>query len=84
MRFATSLIALALASWGTSVSAQALDLGHHLLPAGPPSFVIRSFPAAPMSGPLLYQANPLQTCPMPVAHTDTAKQDPNEFDPHKD
>jgi hypothetical protein len=75
MRFSIPLIVMALASWGTSVGAQAIVLGHPPLAAGGPSFVIRSFKAASMSRPHLNVATPLQTCPMPVVHTDSAQQD---------
>jgi len=95
MRFATPLIAIGIAFWGTTIRAQAIGIPHPSVPAGQPSFHIQSFGSRPMSGLLL---RPVQgpslsvasgslfepvmlsakvyTCPMPVAHTDSAKEDP--------
>jgi hypothetical protein len=82
---------MACASWGESISAQALTLGRGPSLQGQPSFQIRGF-NAPSIFPLLvrkassqrlkvaamsvYLGTPLYTCPMPVAHTDSAKDDP--------
>jgi len=79
MRSATSLIAMALATWGASVRAQAIGRAPPPFPAWQPSFHIRSFSSASMSGPLFHPGTlpaTVHTCPMPVAHTDSAKQDP--------
>ena len=90
MRFATFLVAIALASWGTSIRAQAIGFGHPSLLSGP-SFHIPS--SAPIGGPLLLSlqggsfgsapksqlgvhARPSMTCPMPVVHGDSGKGDP--------
>ena len=95
MRFATPLIAIGLAFWGTNVGAQAIGIPHPSVPAGQPSFHVQSFGSTPMSGlvlqplhgwtvtsaseSLLASVSPpasVCTCPMPVAHTDSAKEDP--------
>src|SRR5437867_6962598 len=90
MRLAAPVMAIGLALWGTNVRAQATPLPHPSLPAGQPSFRIQSFGSTPMSRSLLpprqvpslssaarSQFEPVRhvdTCPMPVAHTDTAKE----------
>ena len=92
MRFATPLIATTLALWDGSVRAQAPVLGRPPFLGGQPSFAIRfgaapisgllaqragipSFSLPRRSAPLSYPTA-VYTCPMPVAHTDSANQDP--------
>ncbi|SRR6266480_5310856 len=78
MRFATFLVAIALASWGTSIRAQAIGFGHPSLPSGGPlllSLQGGSFGSAPKSQ-LGVHARPSMTCPMPVVHGDSGKGDP--------
>src|SRR6267142_1328338 len=88
MRFATSFIVLmAAASWGVSVSAQATTFGRRPAPPGQLAFhfpgfnssisalrvktvALHGIDVASTSGPVIY------TCPMPVAHTDAANEDP--------
>ena len=92
MRLAAPVMAIGLALWGTNVRAQTIPIPHPSRPAGQPSFRIQGFGSTPMSRSLLppgqvpslssaarSQFEPVRhvdTCPMPVAHTDTAKEDP--------
>ena len=82
---------VASAFWADSVRAQALTFDRPPSLQGQPSFQIRGFNASSIF-PLLvrkasaqrlkvaamsvYLGTPLYTCPMPVAHTDSAKDDP--------
>ena len=88
MRFATSFIVLIAAGcWGVSVSAQGITFGRR---SSPPNQLALHFPGfnASIAALRLKQAvgggigvasrsEPVVfTCPMPVAHTDAAKEDP--------
>ena len=79
MRYAIPLIATALAVSGPGVRAQTIIRPHPLLLAATPSFQARVFKAGPMSG-APFRVDTLSesthTCPMPVARTDSAKEDP--------
>src|SRR5205809_349308 len=94
MRFATSFIVfMAAASWGLSVSAQAITFGRRPSPPGQLAFhfpgvnssisalrvkgvALQGIDVASTPGPVVFLGTHLYTCPMPVAHTDSAKEDP--------
>jgi hypothetical protein len=89
MRLATPLIAIGLAFSGTTARAQAVAVPHLSAPSGQPSFHVPMdlLPLRPTKGTSLRDISepafePIKpwadvyTCPMPVAHTDTAKEDP--------
>ena len=94
MRFATCFLVLtAAASWGVSVSAQAITFGRR---PSPPAQLASHFPGfdtsisalrihkvarqgidvASTSDSVVFLGTHLYTCPMPVAHTGAAKEDP--------
>jgi hypothetical protein len=88
MRFATPLIAIGLAFSGTTARAQAVAPPHPSGPSGQPSFHVPMDlqPLRPAKGPSLKDISEsgfesirllshVYTCPMPVANTDTAKED---------
>ncbi len=93
MRFTPFIVVMAVASWGTTISAQAITFGRRPSPSGQLSFhfpgfnssisALRVKPAgrqgisiASTSEPVIFLGTHLYTCPMPVAHTDSAKEDP--------
>ena len=89
MRLAISLIALGFAFSGTTARAQAVAAPHPSVPSGQPTFHVPTDlpPLLPAKGPSLRDiAEPpfesirpladVYTCPMPVAHTDTSKEEP--------
>ena len=89
MRLATPLIAIGFALSGATARAQAVAVPHPSLPSGQPSFHVPMdlLPLRPAKGPSLRDISEpsfesiqpwadVYTCPMPVAHTDTAKEDP--------
>ena len=89
MRLATPLIAIGFVFSGTTARAQAVAAPHPSVPSGQPSFhvPIDLPPLRPAKGPSLSGISEpafesiklladVYTCPMPVAHTDSAKEDP--------
>lgn len=89
MRLATSLVAIGLAFSGTTAGAQAVAAPHPSVASGQPSFHIPLDlqPLRPAKESSLRDMSERTfesirswadeyTCPMPVAHTDTAKEDP--------
>ena len=87
MRFASRfLVLVAAACWGVSLSAQGIILGRRPSPSAQPSFHIPGFNSSPISAlrvkgaftsePVVFLGTHLYTCPMPVAHTNSANDDP--------
>jgi hypothetical protein len=78
MRRTIPLIAISFAVWGMTLDAQTIIRPHPLL-SGQLSFQRRLFGTVPLPSVALNVdtlAVPGFTCPMPVAHTDSAKEDP--------
>ena len=90
MRLATPLTAIGFAFSGTPARAQAVAVPHPSVSSGQPSFHVPMdllLPLRPAKGPSFRDISDpafesrtpwadAYTCPMPVAHTDTAKEDP--------
>ena len=89
MRLAIPLIALGFAFSGTTARAQAVASPHPSVPSGQPSFRVpmdlpplraaKGPSLSDISGPAFEFINRLAdvyTCPMPVDHPDTSKQEP--------
>jgi hypothetical protein len=71
MRFPTSLVAMTLATWGTSARAQTIIHAHPLFPALKLSFPLPGDSSAPESHPAFVVGKSAgAACPMPVVRGD--------------
>jgi hypothetical protein len=76
MRFGFLFLVLALASGGATLRAQGEPVSHLSFSPVQPLLRIRTYEFDSTSTATLYVARSGPTCPMPVAHTHSAKDDP--------
>ena len=76
MRFVLLLLVLAPPLAATNLLAQSSPLSQLSFPGGKPVLSVRTYVFEPVPALSWEAAKPASTCPMPIAHTNSAKEDP--------